>query len=93
MMSERVDALAMVLGVKETKGKIAGCTNCEAPLICTLRFPGYEFYCIECGTKLSYVSPTPLEPTEENNARLAKLEGEWNEHADDAEWLEERAKR
>ena len=89
-MSEMVDALSMVLGAKETKGKIAGCTSCKAPLIATMKYPGAEFYCLECGNHLSYVSPTPLEPTPENNKRLEKLEAEWDKHHDDDEWLAER---
>jgi predicted RNA-binding Zn-ribbon protein involved in translation (DUF1610 family) len=93
MSSEMVDALSMALNPERTKGKIAGCTSCKAPLIATMKYPGAEFYCIECGKHLSYVSPTPLEPTEENAARLLVLEAEWKEHHDDEEWLAERRSR
>jgi predicted RNA-binding Zn-ribbon protein involved in translation (DUF1610 family) len=93
MSSEMLDALAMALDPERTKSKIAGCTSCKAPLIGTMKYPGAEFYCLECGKHLSYVSPTPLESTPENNERLAKLEAEWKEHRDDEAWLAERCSR
>lgn len=58
---------------------IAGCPSCRTPLISTMVYPGYEFICLECGRKCSFLAPIRLSPTPENEARLEALQAEWDE--------------
>lgn len=58
----------------------ACCPNCGAPLISTLDFPKYEFYCLECGHHCGFLSPVAGEPTPERTERHEALQAEWDEH-------------
>lgn len=51
------------------------------PLISTLAFPKYEFYCLECGCKVTFMGLIAGEPTEELQAKHDALRAEWDEHA------------
>jgi hypothetical protein len=68
MMPERVPPMAM-------------CPRCEAPLISTCVFSGYEFYCVECGNRVTFFGPRAAQPTPELDARHDALRAEWDEHA------------
>lgn len=60
---------------------MATCPRDGAPLIATLVFRKAEFYCLECGARLGFLSPRAAEPTPELNARYEALQAEWDEHA------------
>lgn len=60
---------------------MATCTRCAAPLISTMAFCKYEFYCLECGTHLGFLSPIGQPGTPELTARYEALKAEWDEHA------------
>jgi hypothetical protein len=61
-------------------GRMALCPDCDAPLIATFAFSGYEFYCLECGRKVTFFGPKPAEPSAELDAQYAELKAEWDEH-------------
>lgn len=60
---------------------MACCPECAAPLIRTLVFRHYEFYCLECGRKWGFLDPHPQTSTAELEARYSTLDREWKEHA------------
>jgi hypothetical protein len=60
---------------------LACCRVCGAPLIATLAFRKYEFYCLECGRHYDFLAPSGRQPTPELKARYQALLEEWNEHA------------
>ncbi len=61
------DALQMVkaldLALRTIRGearRVAMCPVCpDEVLVCTLRWPGAEFYCLGCDGMFSYVDPRP----------------------------------
>lgn len=61
--------------------KMAVCPRDGAPLISTMAFSGAEFYCLECGAHLGWMSPRGVESTPEVEARYESLLAEWDEHA------------
>ena|SRR5438105_3982592 len=76
-----------------TDRPMAVCPRDGAPLIPTMVFRGAEFYCLDCGARLGYLSPTPAEATPELEARYDALKAEWDEHAGqklltDGAWLD-----
>lgn len=62
---------------------IACCPRCSepTPLIGTIAFYRAEFYCLDCGARVGFLSPRVGEPTPELQAKLAAYEAEWEEHA------------
>lgn len=61
---------------------IALCPGCSEPLIATFAFSGYEFLCICCGRRVTFFGPRRGDGTDPIlQARLAKLQEEWDEHA------------
>ena len=61
--------------------RMAMCPRCDVPLISTMAFSGSEFYCLDCGAHLGFLSPRGREATPELNARYEALKAEWDEHA------------
>ncbi len=43
---------------------MAGCPGCHAPLIWTFAFSGHEFYCLECGRRVTFFGPVELSAAE-----------------------------
>ena len=70
-----------LIGRKERP--MACCPGCIAPtpLISTLAFSHYEFYCLECGGHFGFLSPRAETDTPELHAIYKALEAEWEEHA------------
>jgi hypothetical protein len=62
------------------KPPMACCRRCEEPLISTIVFRYYEFYCLCCGTRWGFLDPAGREVTPELDAREAELRAEWDEH-------------
>jgi hypothetical protein len=79
-MSETVNALRLAL--RKGPPQMACCTRCDEPLICTVAFAHYEFYCLCCGKHLGFVEPTPRPETPENAARYDELKAEWDAHTE-----------
>lgn len=84
------EAIAPALDLigRKREGKpapFACCPRCPdlTPLISTCVFRGAEFYCLECGAHVGFLSPKPGEPTPELRARHEQLQAEWDEHAGD----------
>ncbi len=65
----------------ETKRPPMAMCRCGEPLICTLAFSKFEFYCLCCGRKYGWLDPSPADPTPELDARYATLKAEWDEIA------------
>ena len=65
----------------ERVAPMATCPRDGAPLIATMAFRKAEFYCLECGARLGFLSPRPAAPTPELDARYEALKAEWDEHA------------
>jgi hypothetical protein len=85
-VSERVRALGLALSVgdRQPSGRpapYAVCRSCHAPLISTIAFRGFEFYCLQCGRHYGFVQPATAEPTPELQARHRELKAEWDKHA------------
>jgi len=78
-MSESVKALALAL--RSGPPQMACCTRCGEPLIPTMDWSFYEFYCLCCGNHLGFVEPRGKDETPELLARYEELEAEWKEHA------------
>lgn len=59
---------------------MACCPRCpgEVPLISTLEFRGAEFYCMECGAKVGFLSPRPVEATEALKAEHDRLRARYD---------------
>lgn len=57
------------------------CPRCDTPVISTMAWRSYEFYCLECGAHLGFLSPRAAESTPELIARYDALKAEWDEHA------------
>lgn len=62
---------------------MAVCPGCEepTPLISTLAFRFYEFYCLECGGGFGFLEPRVVEGTPELDLYYVRLQAEWDEHA------------
>lgn len=60
-----------------SKWGIATCPKCGTPLVSTLAWRHYEFYCIECGSHWGFLSPVGVPETPESEARLAEVEADW----------------
>jgi hypothetical protein len=60
---------------------MATCPHDGAPLIATCAFRKAEFYCLECGARLGFLSPAPAQATPELNERYEALQAEWDQHA------------
>lgn len=58
---------------------MAGCPGCRAPLIATFAFSGSEFYCLECGQRVTFLGPVSLNAAE-HQERYDALKAEWDEH-------------
>ena len=85
----------------------AACRSCYdlgyiVPLVATLLFDRAAFYCVECGDRLGWLDPLPVEPSPELDDRLAGLVAEFDQLADgllpdhrlvDADPLEVKASR
>jgi hypothetical protein len=56
--------------------KIAMC-SCGEPLVSTIVFRKFEFYCISCGRMYGYFEPQGVEETPERLDRLHSVETEW----------------
>lgn len=67
----------MSFGLSSIKGKIAMCRRCGAPLVSTMAFRQYEFYCLDCGWLCGWLDPTPGESTPELVARTEADAEEW----------------
>jgi hypothetical protein len=78
-VSEAVKALGLAL--RKGPPQMACCTRCEEPLISTMAFSRYEFYCLCCGNLLGFVEPDGKDETPEILARYEGLKAEWDEHA------------
>lgn len=64
-----------------TDRPIALCPGCSEPLISTFAFTGYEFLCICCGRKVTFLGPAPGDGGDQQlRERLAELQAEWDEH-------------
>lgn len=67
-------AKALELALRTGRGEgpmVAMCPRCpDEVLVSTLRWAGYEFYCLACSGLFSYVDPRPAEPTPELDARI-----------------------
>lgn len=61
--------------------KIAMCRRCAVPLVCTMAFSKFEFYCLDCGDKLGWMSPDGADETPELLADMHAREAEWKESA------------
>lgn len=61
--------------------QMAVCPSCGAPLISTMVFPKFEFYCLECGGKFGLMTPEAAKETPALRARYEALRTEWREHA------------
>lgn len=60
---------------------MAMCPACKAPLICTMAFSKFEFYCLECGRRYGWLDPIPAIETPAITRRYEKLKAEWDEIA------------
>lgn len=89
-MSDTIDDVNIGTGLdligRKREGReapFACCPRCPdlTPLISTCVFRGAEFYCLECGARVGFLSPKPGEPTPELRARYEALQAEWDEHA------------
>lgn len=72
--------------------RVAMC-RCGEPLVMTLHWARYEFYCLSCGKHYGFLDPTPADETPELLERVAAIEAEWNENAGrklltDHAWIE-----
>lgn len=54
---------------------------CGEPLISTMAFSKYEFYCLCCGRHYGFFDPLPGTPTPELEIRMEELQAEWDEIA------------
>jgi len=59
---------------------MAMCPCCDVPLISTMAFRRFEFYCLECGSKFGFIEPKAAKATDELEARHTELRAEWDEH-------------
>src|SRR4051794_21762134 len=59
--------------------RIATCCSCGAPLIGTMAFRKFEYYCLECGRKYGLIEPYLKDPTPELLEQYRKLLEEWRE--------------
>jgi hypothetical protein len=62
---------------------MACCPRCSepTPLISTMAFRHYEFYCLECGGRFGFLSPRAETDTPDLQAHYERLQAEWDEHA------------
>jgi uncharacterized protein (DUF983 family) len=56
----------------------AVCPHCGAPLIGTLAFAKYEWYCLECGRHYGYLEPKVGADTPGLAMRAESLQAEWD---------------
>jgi hypothetical protein len=70
-----------LIGRKERP--MACCPRCEeaTPLVSTMAFRYFEFYCLECGGHFGFLEPRPVDVTPELTALEQRLHAEWDEHA------------
>lgn len=61
--------------------RYAICPSCGAPLISTMAWPKYEFYCLECGGHYGFLQPRSVESTLELSERYNRLKYEWDKCA------------
>lgn len=59
---------------------IATCRKDGAPLIMTMFWAKYEWYCMECGGHYGFLGVDSMTPTPELNAQYDALEAEWDAH-------------
>lgn len=57
------------------------CPTCDVPLVATLAFRKFEFYCLDCGRHLGFLDPDGREETPELVADMDARKAEWDEHA------------
>lgn len=60
---------------------VAMCRRCAVPLVCTMAFSKYEFYCLDCGAKLGWLEPDSADETPELLADMEERKEEWSENA------------
>jgi hypothetical protein len=58
---------------------MACCRRCAAPLMSTILFRGYEFYCLICGAKCGFLDPAPAPATPELEQRHDELRAEFEQ--------------
>lgn len=80
-ITDRIDlgTALTVLGAPKDDLPMAGCPTCEEPLVMTLEFPGAEFICVPCDHLYGFLSPKPLQWTEERQARHDELGAQYAE--------------
>lgn len=62
--------------------QIACCPRDGAPLISTMAFRKAEFYCLDCGGRIGFMSPRGKDETEENLAVMNAYQKEWDDNVD-----------
>jgi hypothetical protein len=55
--------------------------DCDAPLVGTFHWAGFEFYCLDCGRHVPYFGPDLGKPVFELLERMEAYQAEWAEHA------------
>lgn len=53
----------------------------DVPLVATLAFRKYEFYCLDCGSHLGFMEPDAADETPELVAEMDARKAEWDENA------------
>lgn len=77
------DIMDLIDRNRQGKPPMACCPNCAepTPLITTLAFRHYEFYCLECGGRYGFLEPHAWTATPELEAHHMRLRAEWEAHA------------
>lgn len=60
---------------------IAMCPSCNVPLVSTMAWPRAEFYCLDCGRHLGFMSPVGAEETPELLEDMESRRVEFEENA------------
>lgn len=56
------------------------CTRCyDQPLVMTLAFRKFEFYCIDCGGKFGFMDPASADGTDERLRKMKIIEDDFKE--------------
>lgn len=71
--------LARSLDLMTNPGRLAVCRADGKPLISTMMWARFEFYCLECGRKYGYLDPAGVKHDEEAEAAYQKVKAEWDE--------------
>lgn len=78
-MAGRVTALDAVKAIEmHGRGRKVAMCSCDAPLVSTLAFRHFEFYCLDCGRRYGFLDPRPADETPELIARCDAYLAEWS---------------